>query len=183
MCPVGPALLSPGVTQQRLKMPQIAQIAATLSSQVFWLLVFFGITFFLVGRGMVPKIMGTVDLRNSRIADDLAAAQAARDAADREEEAWRKRENENRAAAQRLIAEAKDRAAQASAAKLADAQARLDARLAEAEAEIAAARARAMTEIESVAADAARDIVARVAGAEVAPEAAQAAVKEVMAHG
>jgi len=34
-----------------------------------------------------------------------------------------------------------------------------------------------------VAADAARDIVARVAGAEVEPAAAQAAVKEVMAHG
>lgn len=164
-------------------MPQIVQIADTLTSQVFWLLVFFGLTFLFVGLGMVPKIMGTVDLRDKQIADDLAAAQAARDAADSEEEAWRKRENENRAAAQGLIAEAKGKAAKAAEAKLAKAQAKLDKQLAEAEAAIEAARTSAMAEIEGVAADAARDIVARIAGAAVEPAAAEAAVKEVMAHG
>jgi F-type H+-transporting ATPase subunit b len=164
-------------------MPQIEQIAATLSSQVFWLLVFFGITFVVVGLGMVPKIMGTVDLRDQQIAGDLAAAQAARDAADSEEAAWRKRENENRASAQALIAEAKGKAAKAAESKLAKAQAKLDTRLAEAEAAIDAARTSAMAEIEGVAAEAAREIVARIAGTEVEHAAAEAAVKEVMAHG
>ncbi|MFO6429354.1 ATPase [Erythrobacter sp. W302b] len=164
-------------------MPQIEQIAATLSSQVFWLLVFFGLTFVFVGLGMVPKIMGTVDLRDQQIAGDLAAAQAARDEATSQEEAWRKRENANRAAAQSVIGEAKAKAAAATSVKLAEAQTRLDGRLAEAETAIDAARTNAMAEIEAVAADAARDIVARVAGAEVEPAAAQAAVKEVMAHG
>lgn len=164
-------------------MPQIEQIAETLSSQVFWLLVFFGLTFAFVGLGMVPKIMGTVDLRDQQIAGDLSAAQAARDAADSEEAAWRKRESANRAAAQGVIGEAKAKAAAASAIKLGETQTRLDARLAEAEAGIAAARTSAMTEIEAVAADAARDIVARIAGADVEPAAAEAAVKEVMAHG
>ena len=41
-------------------MPQIAQLAETWSSQFFWRAVFFGITFFLIGMGMVPKIMDTV---------------------------------------------------------------------------------------------------------------------------
>jgi F-type H+-transporting ATPase subunit b len=164
-------------------MPQIVQIADTLTSQIFWLLVFFGLTFALVGLGMVPKIMGTVDLRDKQIADDLAAAQAARDAADSEEEAWRSRENDNRAAAQALIGAAKAKAAKASETKLAKAQTKLDKQLAEAEAGIEAARTSAMAEIEAVAADAARDIVARIAGAEIKPAAAAAAVKEVMAHG
>ncbi len=164
-------------------MPQIAQISETLSSQVFWLLVFFGLTFVLVGLGMVPKILGTVEVRDNQIAGDLAAAQAARDAATGDEEAWRQRENANRSAAQALIGEAKAKAAKASETKLAKAQAKLDARLAEAEAAIAAARTSAMAEIEGVAAEAARDIVARVAGTEVKPAAAAAAVKEVMAHG
>ena len=92
-------------------MPQIAQLAETWSSQVFWLLVFFGITFFVIGRGMVPKVMETVAQRDGQIAADLAAAKAARDAADAEEEAWRVRENENRAAAQAIVAKAKDEAA------------------------------------------------------------------------
>jgi len=164
-------------------MPQIEQLAETLSSQVFWLLVFFGLTFVVVGLGMVPKILGTVDLRDQQIAGDLAAAQAARDSADSEEAAWRSRENANRAAAQAVIAEAKAKAGAASSEKLAATQARLDVRLVEAEAGIEAARTSAMAEIEAVAADAARDIVARIAGAEVEPAAAEAAVKEVMAHG
>jgi F-type H+-transporting ATPase subunit b len=163
-------------------MPQIAQLAETLSSQVFWLLVFFGITFFLIGRGMVPKVMGTIELRDKQIGDDLAAAQAARDAADEQEEAWRKRENENRANAQGLIAEAKKSGATATEAKLAKAQERLDSKLATAEAEIAAARESAMAEIEEVAAEATQDIVARLSGETVEKAAARDAVKKAMTN-
>ena len=164
-------------------MPQIAQLAETYSSQIFWLLVFFGITFFVIGRGMVPKVMGTVELRDKQIADDLAAAQAARDAADQKEEAWRERENENRAKAQAMIAEAKAEAAKKTEAKLARAQKRLDTKLADAEAEIEAARTSAMAEVEDVAAEATQDIVARLAGAKVDKRTAKSAVKEALANG
>lgn len=162
-------------------MPQLDQALATLSSQIFWLAVFFGITYFLIGRGMVPKVMGTVELRDKQISDDLVAAKAARDAADAQEEDWRQRENENRAAAQKMIAEAKSKAAAATETKLADAQARFDAQLAEAETSIEAARTRAMAEIENVATQAARDIVVRLAGTEVDEASAQNAVKEALA--
>lgn len=164
-------------------MPQIAQLSEFWSSQVFWTLVFFGLTFFVIGRGMVPKVMATVELRDKQIADDLAAAQAARDAADEQEEAWRKRENENREKAQAVIAEAKAEAAAKSEKKIAAAQKRLDKKMAEAEAEIEAARTAAMAEIEGVAADATQEIVAKIAGTPVDGAAAQAAVKEALANG
>jgi len=164
-------------------MPQIDQLAETFSSQAFWLLVFFGISFFVVGRGMVPKVSGTMERRSKQIADDITAAQAARDQADKEEEAWRVRENENRARAQALIAEAKAEAAAKSEKKIAAAQKRLDKKLDEADQELAAARAQAMGEIEAVAIDAAQDIVARIAGITVTKPAAGKAVKEAMAHG
>lgn len=164
-------------------MPQIAQLLETWSSQLFWLLVFFGITFFVIGRGMVPKIMSTVEMRDKQIADDLAAAQAARDAADNQEEAWRERENANRAAAQSVIADAKAKAAKASEAKLGAAQERLDAQLVAAETEIQAARASAMAEIETVAVEATQDIVARLAGAKVDKRTARSAVKKALANG
>jgi len=164
-------------------MPQIAQLAETYSSQIFWLLVFFGLTFFVIGRGMVPKVMDTVALRDKQIADDLAAAQAARDRADEEEEAWRARENANRAEAQKVIADAKAEAADKSEKKIAAAQKRLDKKLAEAEQRIAEARGAAMSEVELVAAEAAQDIVSRIAGANVDNGAAQAAVKEALANG
>lgn len=164
-------------------MPQIAQLAETYSSQIFWMLIIFGLVFFLVGRGMVPKVMDTVAQRDTQIAGDLAAAQAARDAADQQEEAWRRRENENRAQAQALINSAKAEAATDTEKKLASAQSKIDARLAEAEQRIDAARASAAAEIESVASEAARDIVRRLAGVEVEAATAEAAVKEALSHG
>lgn len=164
-------------------MPQIAQLAETFSSQVFWLLVFFGLVFFVVGRGMVPKVTGAVQLRDKQIADDLAAAQSARDRADEEEEAWRKRENENRAAAQAVVADAKAKAAEDSERKLAAEQERLDAMLASAEADIAEARKSALGEIEDVAADATQDIVQRLAGVSVTADAARTKVREALHHG
>ena len=164
-------------------MPQIAQLAETYSSQIFWLLVFFGFTFFVIGRGMVPRVMATVGERDKQIADDLAAAQAARDKADAEEEAWRERENANRAAAQKLVAEAKAEGAAASEKKTAAAQKRIDKKLAEAEERIAGARGTALAEIETVAAEAAQDIVKRLAGVTVTKPAAQKAVKEAMTRG
>ncbi|MFL0356327.1 ATPase [Erythrobacter sp. GH1-10] len=161
-------------------MPQIDQLPEFWSSQVFWTLIFFGITFFVIGRGMVPKVMETVAMRDKQIADDLAAAQAARDAADEQEEAWRQRENENREKAQAVIAEAKAKAAASSEKKLAAAQKRLDTKLAKAEAEIDAARESAMAEIEDVAAEATQDIVARLSGETVDKSAARTAVKKAM---
>lgn len=164
-------------------MPQIAQLAETWSSQLFWLFVFFGFTFFVIGRGMVPKVMATVTQRDEQIAGDLAAARAARDAADAQEEAWRVRENENRAVAQALVAKAKADAAAKSEKTIAAAQKRLDTKLADAEARIAEARTAALAEVESVAVEAAQDIVSRLAGVKVTKPVATKAVKEAMSHG
>ena len=55
-------------------MPQISQIAATYASQIFWLLITFGILYFGIGKMMVPRVTGVMDLRERQIADDLAAA-------------------------------------------------------------------------------------------------------------
>lgn len=161
-------------------MPQISQLAATYASQIFWLLVFFGFVFFVIGRGMVPKVMATVEARDKQIADDLAAAEAARKAADAEEEAWRVQSGTQRAEAQALIAKAKADAAKASEASLAKANAKIEAQVTEAEARIAAARAGALDEIEAVASDAASEIAQRLAGLSIDAKAARAAVKEAL---
>jgi len=164
-------------------MPQISQLATTYSSQIFWLLVCFGLVFFVVGLGFLPKVTGTVGQRDKQIADDLAAAEAARAAADAEEEAWRVAANKQRADAQALIASAKADAAKATEGALASATAKIDETLAAAEARIGAARNAALGEIEGVAVEAARGIVSRIAGLSVSPEQAQGAVKGVLANG
>ena len=166
-------------------MPQIDQLSENwyFASQLFWLALVFGGIFLIIGLGMLPKVEGTVELRDRKIADDLAAAKAARDAADAMEEDHRNRANAARAEAQAVIAAAKDASARDAEVRLAAANADIDARLATAETEIGKARTAALTEIESVAADAAQDLVARLSGAKVAAADVQQAVKAALAHG
>jgi len=164
-------------------MPQISQLADTYFSQVFWMLVFFGLTFFIVGRGMVPKVMATMADRNHRIAADLAAAEVGRAAAEAEQEAWFETEAQQRARAHELVSAAKHQAAQATYTSLADASARIDAQVSAAETRINDARKAALGEFEVIAADVTQDISQRVAGLSVSADDARGAVKGAFAHG
>lgn len=164
-------------------MPQISQLAATYASQIFWLLLTFGIVFVVIGLGMVPKIQGTVDQRDKTVADDLAAAEGARKAADQAEEEWRTRENAIRAEAQKVLAAARATAAKATEKTLAEANDRIAQRLTSEEGRIADASKAAMSEIEAVAVEAAQTIVARLSGANVSDDEARKAVKAVLVNG
>jgi F-type H+-transporting ATPase subunit b len=164
-------------------MPQISQILETYASQFFWLLIVFGLIYFTIGRGMLPKIEANMDARDRKIADDLAAAEKARAEADNLEDGGSAAINEARAAAQVKANEAKAKAAKDAEARLAVADAEVGAKLAAAEADLAKASAKAMTSIESVAAEAAADIVAKVSGAKVSAAQAATAVKAVLANG
>jgi len=161
-------------------MPQIAQIAATYASQIFWLLIVFGLIYFVIGKGMLPKIEATVDARDKKIADDLAAAQAARSTAEATEAAYRAKMEEARAAAMKAAADAKAASAIEAEKKVKAADVVLAEKAAAADASLKAAQARAVGEIENVAVEAAQEIVAKVSGITVDKAAAEAAVKTAL---
>ena len=165
-------------------MPQISQFAENwyAASQIFWVLLTFGFVFLVIGLGMLPKIEATVDARDRKVADDLATAKAAHAAADALEESHRQQADASRAAAQKAVSDAKDKAARDAEKRLTKVDADLAVKLTAAEADIAAARSSAMAEIEAVAADAASDLVARLSGIKVGAADAKAAVKVVL-HG
>ncbi len=164
-------------------MPQIDQIAATYASQIFWLLLTFGITFFVIGLGMFPKIQGTVDARDKRISDDLEAARNANAAADELEEDYRKRMIDERAEAQGVVAKAKDAAAKDAETRRNAADAEIAEQVAAAEASIKSKADAALKEIEDVAAEAAQDLVAKLSGAKATKAAALKQVKTVLHNG
>lgn len=161
-------------------MPQIAQLAATYSSQIFWLLLTFGFVFFIIGLGMVPKVQSTVDARDAKISEDLARAKAAFARADEIDDEHRVRDNEARAAAQAVVAEAKVKAAKDAEKKVGAEDKKIAAKIGEAEEAIRASSVKALAEIEAVAADAAQDMVAKISGAAVSSDAAAQAVKAAL---
>ena len=137
-------------------MPQITQLPDIFASQLFWLAIVFGIIFFGIGRGMLPKIQSTVDAREKKIAEDLERAQAARAAADETEAAWRARMDAARAEAARLAQEAKQESARETEAKVKAAATRSASRSRPPKRKIREAVDAARAEIEAVAAEAAR---------------------------
>jgi F-type H+-transporting ATPase subunit b len=164
-------------------MPQIAQIDATFASQLFWLAITFGLIFLVIGLGMVPKISGTVEARDARIAGDLEAAERARAAADEVEEANRLRAEQDRAEALKVTQAAKEASARETEAKVKAADAEINAKVEAAEARLRASTEASLAEIENVAAEAAQDMVAKLSGASVSRDQAAAAVRQALANG
>jgi F-type H+-transporting ATPase subunit b len=164
-------------------MPQIAQIGEIYASQLFWLAIFFGAIFVVIGLGMLPKIQSTVDARDAQIASDLEAARGARHAADTLEENYRAEMDKSRAEAARLSAEAKARAAKETEQSVATADRAIGGRLDAAMTRIGEARAAALSEIEAVASEATEQLVSRVSGLTIDQAAVRAAVAKELAHG
>jgi F-type H+-transporting ATPase subunit b len=161
-------------------MPQIQQLPYIYASQIFWLAIVFGLIFFVIGRGMLPRIRSTVAARDQRITEDLAEAERARAAADETEAAWRARTEAARAEAMKVTAAAKQDSAREAEGRIKSADAEAGAKVEAAEARIRSAAEAAMGEIEAVAAEAAQEMVTKLAGLSVSRERAAEAVKAAL---
>jgi F-type H+-transporting ATPase subunit b len=158
-------------------MPQINQLSEIFFSQLFWLLLVFGFIYFVIGRGMVPKIQSTVEAREKRVSDDLERAQAARKAAEETEADWRARMDAARVEAAKLAQDARQESARQTEAKVKKAADKINLKVEAAEKKIRDALQSARAEIETVAAEAAQDMVGRLTGIKVDKKDAAAAVK------
>jgi F-type H+-transporting ATPase subunit b len=164
-------------------MPQINQLADAAYSQFFWLLLVLALIYFGIGRMMLPKIQSTVEARDQRISGDLAAAQAAREAAEGTEAAYRARMDASRGEALKVAQAAKVSSAKATEERMKAANEEIGARVEVAEARIRAATEATLSEIEGVAAEAAREMVERLAGVSVDRDEAARAVRTAMSNG
>jgi len=134
------------------------------ATQIFWLLLTFGVLYFLLSKILLPRIGQTIEERSSRIADDLDAASRMQKEAEEAEKSYERALADAKAKAhnvaettrQSVDAEIKVEmdAADAEAAKASEA----------AETRIRAVHAKAMENIEAVAADAAQATVEALTG-------------------
>ena len=158
-------------------MPQLSQLSEVYLSQFLWLAIGLGFIFFVIARGMVPKIQATVEAREQRISGDLEAAQKARADADATEAAWRVRMDSARADAARIAQDAKAESGRETEARVKAAADKINLKIDSAQGHIRDALAAARSEIESVAAEATQEMVRRLAGLSVDKKDAAAAVK------
>jgi F-type H+-transporting ATPase subunit b len=159
-------------------MPQLD--SSTFLSQIFWLIVTFGVLYWLLKTRALPKVSEVLEARQDRIASDLDRAATLRAEA---EAAARKQEEvvaQAHARANARLKELHDRLAADAAKRQAALDAELGRKLSEAEARVGAAREAALAEVRSVAVEAAQAAAQRLAGLQIGRETAEAALDSVM---
>jgi F-type H+-transporting ATPase subunit b len=134
------------------------------ASTIFWLLVTFGIVYYLMSKVALPRVSGILEDRAAKIDGDLAAAAAMQEKAKAAGEAYEKLLADARANAQGIGQKAKDEAAADADARRKTVEADMAAKVASSEASIAAALGKAMGNVDGIAADAAAEIVKRISG-------------------
>lgn len=160
-------------------MPQLD--ISTFASQIIWLALVFGVLYFVVARSSLPKVAQVIESRETYITAELAAAEAAREAASAAEATRDEALAKARAEAQQVLSAAKDAINAETSAKLAALDVELTTRLSAAETRIQEARAKSLVQIDAVAAEAAASIVEKLTGLAVGTEEAASAVASVKA--
>ncbi len=145
-------------------MPQLDFANKLTISQVVWLVIIFVVLYLLLSRWALPQVGAVLEMRASRIAQDLDAARAAKAQADAAVGELTTATRAAQATAQAEIAGAVNAAKEAAAIQSAKLNAELDQQLAAAEVRIGAARTAAMGALRQVAGETAVDVIARLTG-------------------
>ncbi len=162
-------------------MPQLDFKNSLTLAQVGWGAVIFLVFFLLSWRWGLPQVSRVLEQRAATIANDLEAAHSQKSEADAAVEDMRENTAHARAEAQNAINAAVDKAKQASSARAAALNERLEGQLHEAEQRIAAARGDALKALRQVATETANTVIARLTGSPPEPARVERAIGNAMA--
>ena len=153
----------------------------TFASQLFWLLVTFGLLFVILSRVLLPRISGILEARQEKIDDDLDRAATVKREAETALAAYEKTMADGKAEAQGMLRQAAEEMAAEGAKRHEELAAKLAGEVSAAEARIHEAQAAAVGNIGQVAGEVAQAAIQRLMGVEVDQAAAGKAVKAAMA--
>ncbi len=174
-------VLAPSAAVAEGTMPQMDFADPLTSTQILWMVVILVVLYLLLSRWGLPEIGKVLENRAEVIARDLAAARAAKQAAETAVAQMNATMAQARSTAQAEVAKA---VADAKAKAEADAKvlnARLEAKLSAAEAQIAEAEKAALAAIRPVAAEAASSILLKLTGSPPAQTALAPCLDEALA--
>lgn len=153
--------------------------ASTFPSQLLWLVISFGLLYWLTSRMIIPRIGGIIEDRRDRVANDLAEAERLKEETDAAIASYEKALADAKQRAHAIAQSTRDEINAEIEAKRAEIDADLAEKAAAAEKRIADVRAAAMSEVDLIAADAAEAVVARLIGSASRSD-IDAAVKSVL---
>ncbi|MXP66131.1 F0F1 ATP synthase subunit B' [Roseomonas sp. M0104] len=164
-------------------MPQLDFSNPLMLAQVVWMLIIFGVLYYVLANVALPRVTSVLDERRHRIEGDLEAARAAKAEADAAAGAYQSATAKARADSQAAIAGALQSAQAEASAKNEVLNARLAEQIEAAEARIATARDTAMAALREVATDTANAMVTRLTGLKQEAATAAAVQRQLAAQG
>lgn len=164
-------------------MPQLDFANPWTIAQVVWMLVIFGLLYYVMAQYALPQVASVLEARRQRIEGDLEAAQDAKTRADAAMAEHREATARARAEAQAAIAAAAQQAMAEAGAKAEALNARLAAQIEAAETRIAAARDGAMAALRQVATETTDALVGKLIGAVDRAAVERAVDRELAARG
>ena len=160
-------------------MPQLEQID-TFASQIFWLIVSFGVLYYMMARVVLPRIADIMAEREDRVAQDLARAQTLKLQSEQIMEEYEAALGEARAEAAIALKQATDEVSAEVASRQDEVTAKLNAKAAEAESRIDKAKQEALANVKVVASDVSQAAVGKLLGSAPQPAEVNRAVEQVL---
>jgi len=132
---------------------------STFSSQIFWLLLTFGILLFLLSRVLLPRLGGILEDRSNRIADDLDSAARMQREAEAAGKAYEQSLADARAKAHNVAETTRASVTSELETEMQAADEQAAKQLAQAEAKIQKTRAAALANVDDIATETAKAVV------------------------
>ena len=151
----------------------------TWPTQIFWLVVSFGLAYILMWRVALPRIGSVLEERHNRIEGDLKRAKAASEKAEQARQAFEVMLAESREKASAVMREATESIRNKMERKIKTSNASTAEKMAEAESDIAEAKARAMIDVVDIASTSAAEAVAQLTNIKISQADATKQVKKI----
>ena len=152
---------------------------STWPTQIFWLVVSFGLAYILMWRVALPRIGSVLEERHNRIQGDLKRAKAASENAEQARQAFEVMLAESREKASEVMREATESIRNKMERKIKTSNASTAEKMAEAESDIAEAKARAMIDVVDIASTSAAEAVAQLTNIKISQADATKQVKKI----
>ena len=150
--------------------------AHSFPSQIFWLVIFFGLLYLLMSKVALPRMASVLSNRHKAIESDLSKASALKHETEAAIQHYEKSLADARANAQGIATETRSKIAAEIETERSALEKTLSAKLAEADTRIHASKAKAMQDVHEVAAETAAEIVSELTGHKVSKEHAAKAI-------
>ena len=152
---------------------------STWPTQIFWLVVSFGLAYILMWRVALPRIGSVLEERHNRIQGDLKRAKAASENAEQARQAFEVMLAESREKASAVMRDATESIRNKMERKIKTSNASTAEKMAEAESDIAEAKARAMIDVVDIASTSAAEAVAQLTNIKISQADATKQVKKI----